>query len=335
MKATKLRINMFAILCALTTMQLLPIVTATTNPEIDIRALTITVGNKTWHFEALPTDSFVTLPLNSSGETKIFLNAKVTRSTEIWFYFGANKLFPTAEGGRVIEQNLNTFVIVTTAERLLLEVYGTLATQPEFTLLSIHTLERIPILTVRATRIAQTTGTSQLDSTINYLKKKIEGSPLSKQLKDQYYIMYSQAELAKAQGDMAKAYVTANTTINNLDEEIHAYSQALLKIEEAESILTENAARISAEKRVSAETKIKTARTFLENGDYEEAVSLVEMAQSLARLTYWDIIGPYLNVLILVVVAVIALVAVVKIARIVSSGKEKERAEQQELTRLP
>lgn len=281
-----------------------------------IRLVVVTLDGETFTYGNLASDSLIEMDIQPSKEVQILIIIEAREGRVFRIYSGLLGSLFTLKGSRIIEETNNTVTFMASAQKSVIQVYGTFNDTGRPTMLLIFLNDWTPLLIIRSKSSQKTPPEKEALETeeeILKLKRRISEADIPVSRKEYYNNLILRAKIAGAEGRRVEALKILVNASSELENEKLKSREVKILIEDARTTLDNNRARLSHARISEVEVKIELAYLKWEAGDYKEAKKLAIEAKELATWTLFDeikrILAEGFIILIIIVALVLAIVA--------------------------
>jgi len=265
--------------------------TALSLSEPSIRLLSISVGGKSLTYEDLPPDSLIEVEVQQDREVQVAIILEMEQGTTIRIWTGLSNPLFSIGGGEITNKGINSILLKTLEQKLIIQVYGTYIQTHGSTIILISLKDSAPLLTVRSKTLggySKKEESSELEKKISELEERLLKAQLPTLRKEGYTNLILHARIAKMKGNNTEALEIIASLFDKLQDEQLKSKEVMILIENANTTLKINKAKLPSQRIASAESLIKLALLEWEAARYEEAKKLANEAKNLATWSTWE-----------------------------------------------
>ena len=283
--------------------------------HLRVRLVILTIDGKMFTYRNLTPDSLIEAEIQPSREVQISIVIEAREGEVFRIYSGLLCPLYTSKGSSIVEESNNTATFVVSAQKSVIQVYGT-SNDETSTILLIFLSDWTPLLIIRSKSSQKTPPEKEALETeeeILKLKRRISEADIPVSRKKYYNNLVLRAKIARTEGRHVEALKVLVNASSELENEKLKSREVKILIEDARTTLDNNRARLSHARISEVEVKIELAYLKWEAGDYKEAKKLAIEAKELATWTLFDeikrILAEGFIILIIIVALVLAIVA--------------------------
>jgi hypothetical protein len=256
-----------------------------------IRLLTLSISGKSISYENLAPDSLVEVEVQPAKEVQAMLILEVEKDKIISVWTGLSNTLFSWEGSEVINKSSSYVIVKSLEQKLVIKVYGTYDQAYKSTILFVSLDDLTPLLIVRSKILEEYSERkegSEVEKKVSELKEVLLRAQLPTSRREYYNNIILHAQIAEMKGNVIEALEVVGNALDELRSEHLKSKEAMILIENANTTLMINKAKLPLQRAVNTESQLRLAILKWETGDYEEAKRLANEAKNLATWTTWD-----------------------------------------------